>query len=204
MTSNRREFIAAASAATLGTRIIAHADARPAAALVDPTVDSATRLSLAIRRREISAVEALDAILTRIDAVNPKLNAVVALDRTRARDAARSADNQRAPADRPLHGVPITIKDSFDTAGIVSTGGTWGRHGFIPKEDATVVARLRKAGAIILGKTNTPELTAGAETSNKVYGRSNNPYDQTRTPGGSSGGALDQWFLTRRCALARS
>jgi len=186
---NRREFVAAASAATLGTRIIAHADARPAAALVDPTVDSATRLGLAIRRREISSVEALDAILARIDAINPKINAVVALDRERARDAARNADKQRAPADRPLHGVPITIKDSFDTAGIVSTGGTWGRRGYIPKEDATVVARLRKAGAIILGKTNTPELTAGAETNNKVYGRSKNPYDVTRTPGGSSGGA---------------
>ncbi|HKP30284.1 MAG TPA: amidase, partial [Gemmatimonadales bacterium] len=186
---SRREFIASASAATLGVRVIAHADLRPAIALVDPTVNSAVRLGVAIRRREISAVEALDAILARIDAVNPKLNAVVALDRDRARDAAKAADNQRAPADRPLHGVPITIKDSFDTAGLVSTGGTWGRRGYVPKEDATVVARLRKAGAIILGKTNTPELTAGAETNNKVYGRSNNPYDLTRTPGGSSGGA---------------
>jgi amidase len=156
---------------------------------VNPTVDSATRIGAAIRRREISAVEVLDAILARIAQVNPAINAVVQLDREGALKAARAADNQRAGPDRPFHGVPVTIKDSFDTAGIISTGGTWGRRSYVPPEDATVVARLRKAGAIILGKTNTPELTAGGETNNRVYGRTNNPYDSSLTCGGSSGGA---------------
>jgi amidase len=85
--------------------------------------------------------------------------------------------------------VPITIKDSLDTAGVITTGGTTGRATYVPAQDATVVARLRTAGAIVLGKTNTPELTLSGETDNLVYGRTNNPYDLTRTPGGSSGGA---------------
>jgi amidase len=80
----------------------------------------------------------------------------------------------------------MTIKDSLDTAGVVSTGGTTGRATFVPERDATVVARLRAAGAILLGKTNTPELTLAGETDNLVYGRTNNPYDVSRTPGGSS------------------
>ncbi|MFI5311964.1 MAG: amidase, partial [Gemmatimonadales bacterium] len=88
-----------------------------------------------------------------------------------------------------LHGVPVTIKDSLDTAGIISTGGTKGRAAFVPAEDATVVKRLRAAGAIVMGKTNTPDLTLAFETTNLVYGRTNNPFDVTRTPGGSSGGA---------------
>ncbi len=83
----------------------------------------------------------------------------------------------------------MTIKDSFDTEGVVSTGGTLGRRSYIPDRDATVVARLRRAGAILLGKTNTPELTLSYETNNRIYGRTNNPYDLQRTPGGSSGGA---------------
>ena len=89
----------------------------------------------------------------------------------------------------PLHGVPITLKDSIDTEGVVTTGGTKGRADFVPEQDSTVAARLRAAGAILLGKTNTPELTLAGETANLVYGRTNNPYDVTRMPGGSSGGA---------------
>jgi amidase len=185
---SRRAFLAAAGAATLGVRVVAHAEPRPLVPLLDPTAESAARIAAAIRRREISSVEVLDAVLARIDRVNPSLNAVVKLDRDRARESAKAADRERPGTDRPLHGVPITIKDSFDTAGIITTGGTWGRREHVPTEDATVVARLRKAGAIVIGKTNTPELTAGAETNNAVYGRSSNPYDVTRTPGGSSGG----------------
>ena len=83
----------------------------------------------------------------------------------------------------------MTIKDSLDTAGLVTTGGTMGRKGFVPKQDATVVARLRAAGAILMGKTNTPELTLAGETNNLIYGTTNNPYDLSKTPGGSSGGA---------------
>jgi amidase len=152
---------------------------------------SATGLARAIRTKQISAVEAVDRLLERIEAVNPKLNAVVQLRADAARAEARAADQAlaRGTVRGPLHGVPMTIKDSLDTAGLSTTGGTKGRATFVPAEDATVVKRLKAAGAILLGKTNTPELTLSFETNNLVYGRTNNPYDVTRTPGGSSGGA---------------
>jgi len=131
------------------------------------------------------------AFLRRIEEINPKLNAVVQLDHEGALNAARAADDRVRRRDRigPLHGVPMTIKDSFDTAGMISTAGTMGRKAFIPTRDATAVARLRNAGAIVLGKTNCSELTLSYETDNLVYGRTNNPYDLHRTSGGSSGGA---------------
>jgi amidase len=143
-----------------------------------------------IRRRDVSSVEAVHACLERIAAVNDRLNAVVAF----ADDAitrAVEADASLARGDQigPLHGVPFTIKDSFDTAGVVSTAGTIGWRDRVPDRDATVVARLRAAGGILLGKTNTPEFTWSDETDNDVYGRTSNPYDVERTPGGSSGGA---------------
>ncbi|MCG6888265.1 MAG: amidase [Gammaproteobacteria bacterium] len=152
---------------------------------------SASAMAHALRKRELSAREIVDACLARIDAVNPSLNAVVQLVAERARSEADALDKLAAGGDfkGPLHGVPITIKDSLDTAGIVSTGGTQGRRDFVPQQDAPVVARLRAAGAVLLGKTNTPELTLSAETDNLIYGRSNNPYDLARSPGGSSGGS---------------
>ena len=136
-------------------------------------------------------MEVVQACLDRIDQVNPQLNAVVQLAATRALEEAREADEAlaRGESNGPLHGVPMTIKDSLDTAGLISTGGTKGRESFIPQQDATVVRRLREAGAILLGKTNTPEFTLSFETNNLIYGRTNNPYDTSRTPGGSSGGA---------------
>lgn len=159
---------------------------------MDPLVSaSVTSLAQAIREKKVSVVEVIEAHLRRIEAVNPRLNAVVCLAAERALAEARAADAVLAhgEATGPLHGVPMTIKDSLDTAGVVSTGGTQGRAAFVPTEDATVVARLRAAGAILLGKTNTPELTLAGETNNLVYGQTNNPYDLSRTPGGSSGGA---------------
>ena len=152
---------------------------------------SATALARAIRTKEVSAVDVVEAHLRRIDEVNPKLNAVVKLSSERAMAEARDADAALARGESlgPLHGVPITIKDSHDTEGIVSTGGTLGRKDFVPDADATAVARMRAAGAIVLGKTNTPEFTLSFETDNLVYGQTNNPYDVSRTPGGSSGGA---------------
>ena len=152
---------------------------------------SATALAQAIRAKEVSSQEVVDAYLERIEVVNPRLNAVVQLRSDEAREEARVADMSLARGEviGPLHGVPITIKDSLDTAGVISTGGTKGRQSFVPSQDATVVGRLRAAGAILLGKTNTPELTLSVETDNLVYGRTNNPYDPTLTPGGSSGGA---------------
>jgi amidase len=152
---------------------------------------STAALADAIRQKEVSSEEVVSAHLDRIEAVNPALNAVVQVSGEEALEQARAADAALATGvvPGPLHGVPMTIKDNLDTAGIISTGGTQGRAAFVPEEDATVVARLRSAGSILLGKTNTPELTLAYETDNVVYGRTNNPYDLDRTPGGSSGGS---------------
>src|SRR3989454_93701 len=152
---------------------------------------SATTLARAIRAKEISSAEVVHAYLQRIEAVNPQLNAVVQLRAEAAQAEAHAADAALARGQimGPLHGVPMTIKDSLDTAGVITTGGTTGRSTYVPTQDATVVARLPAAGAILLGKTNTPELTLAGETDNLLYGRTNNPYDVSRTPGGSSGGA---------------
>lgn len=149
-----------------------------------------TRLAELVHTKQISAVELVEAHLRRIEVVNPPLNAVVALAADAALAQARAADAALARGDvlGQLHGVPMTIKDSLDTAGVVSSWGTPGRANFVPEADATVVARLRAAGAILLGKTNTPELTLSYETSNPLHGRTNNPYDLSRAPGGSSGG----------------
>jgi len=151
---------------------------------------SATALTQAIRNREVSSEEVVNACLQRIAEVNPQLNAVVQLTAATARTQARAADAALRGGENigPLHGVPMTIKDSIETEGVICTGGTKGRATFIPTQDATVVARLRAAGAILLGKTNLPELSLSYETDNLVYGRTNNPYDLSRTPGGSSGG----------------
>ena len=157
----------------------------------DLLFSSATSIARSIQAKEVSAVEIVEAHLRRIDEVNSKLNAVVMLAGDRAMAEAREADAAlaRGESKGAFHGVPITIKDSHDTEGIVSTGGTLGRKDFVPNADATAVARMRAAGAIVLGKTNTPEFTLSFETDNLVYGQTNNPYDVSRTPGGSSGGA---------------
>jgi amidase len=156
----------------------------------DITQKSAGELAGAIRSKQLSSRAVVEAHLARIAEVNPKLNAIVQLTADSARKEADEADAALARGDirGPLHGVPMTIKDTLETAGVICTGGTKGRANYVPKADATAVARLRAAGAIFLGKTNVPELAGAAETDNLVYGRTNNPYDLTRTPGGSSGG----------------
>ena len=152
--------------------------------------ESAATLARRLRDGEMTSEELVEAYLLRIDKINPAVNAVVALADD-AIELARQADARLAggQVDGPLHGVPMTIKDCFDTAGVVSTWGTLGRKGFIPSEDATVVRRLKSAGAILLGKTNTPEFTLSFSTYNRIHGFTKNPYDLTRSPGGSSGGA---------------
>ncbi len=146
-------------------------------------------MAAAIRRGDVSSEALVRAHLERIDRIAP-LNAVVATCPERALEEARRADAaEKDPGARPLQGVPVTIKDSLDTEGLCTTWGTAGRQGHVPDHDATVVARLRAAGAIVLGKTNTPELTLSFTTHNDVYGLTKNPYDPDRTPGGSSGGA---------------
>ena len=154
-------------------------------------LSSACEIARVIATKEMSALEVVEIHLRRIEAVNPALNAVVTLAAERATEEARAADARQAKgvALGPLHGVPVTVKDSIETAGIRSTGGTEGLARHVPERDATVVARLRGAGAIVLGKTNTPELTLGGETDNLLFGRTGNPYHPDRTPGGSSGGA---------------
>lgn len=152
--------------------------------------ESATVQAQLIRDKKLSSEELVAAHLKRIDQINPKINAVVALAGN-ALEQARLADKALASGNLlgPLHGVPMTIKDCFDTEGVVSTWGTMGRKNFVPEKDATVVKRLKEAGAILLGKTNTPEFTLSFETHNNIYGFTNNPHDLTRSPGGSSGGA---------------
>jgi amidase len=190
MTVPRRDFVVAVPAAGLWLSGKPPASASPADS--ELLFGSVRRLARLVRDKQVSASELVRLHLDRIAAVNPKLNAVVQLaaDRARSEAAAMDRDRSKGILRGPLHGVPITIKDSLETAGIVSTAGTVGWAHRIPAEDATVVARLRRAGAIVLGKTNTPEFTLADETDNLVYGRTNNPFDLARTPGGSSGGAV--------------
>ena len=190
----RRDFLGtiamAGAVATAGrTSLIGSAEAASEVS-GDITAKSASELADAIRSKKLSSKAIVEAHLERIAKVNPKLNAIVQLTAEAARKEADEADAALARGEikGPLHGVPITIKDTLETAGVICTGGTKGRANFVPKADATAVARLRAAGGIILGKTNVPELAGAIETDNLVYGRTNNPYDLTRTPGGSSGG----------------
>jgi len=154
------------------------------------TYQSARALARAIRQKEVSSEEVVNACLKRIEEVNPKLNAVVQLPAEAALEQARAADRAlvRGEIKGPLHGVPFTLKDAIETAGVICTGGTEGRASYVPTEDAAVVKRLRAAGGILLGKTNCPELGWAWESNNLIYGRTNNPYDLSLSPGGSSGG----------------
>lgn len=151
---------------------------------------SAVELAAAIRGRRISAEALLERHLARIARHNPALNAICTLDEAGARAAAREADAALARGEPrgPLHGVPMTIKDALETAGVRTTGGHPPLAHYVPRRDATAVARLRAAGAILLGKSNVPPLSADYRADNPIFGRSNNPWDLARTPGGSTGG----------------
>jgi len=147
-------------------------------------------LAAAIAERRSSSREVVEAHLRRIEEVNPRLNAVVTLaDDALERADAADSELARGQSRGPLHGVPITLKDSIDTAGLRTTAGTAGWRERIPERDATVAQRLKAAGAIVVGKTNTPEFTWSDQTDNDVFGRTNNPWDLDRSPGGSSGGS---------------
>ena len=151
---------------------------------------SATAIAGMIRDKQVSCEEVVKAHLDRIDEVNPTVNSVVVVMADAALSEARGLDEKlsKGTVVGPLHGVPITIKDAIETAGVVTTGGTKGRADYVPTRDATVVDRLKKAGAVVIGKTNLPELSLAGEADNLIYGRTNNPYDTSRVPGGSSGG----------------
>lgn len=150
---------------------------------------TATSLAKAIRTKELKASEVLEAHLTRIDEVNPTLNAIVTLNSDLAREQAAAMDAQFSPDGKPLYGLPIAVKDLAMTKGMRTTFGSPIYESNVPQADELFVARLREAGAIVIGKTNTPEFGAGSQTFNKVFGVTKNPYDTSKTCGGSSGGA---------------
>lgn len=194
--STRRRFLAqlgaaGAASALLASRLRAAAASSAATKIPDDLLfTSAKRLAALIQAKKVSSLEVTQAYIKRIEAVNPKLNAVVFTCFERALAEAKFADEALAKGKvfGPLHGVPCTIKDSHETAGVRSTGGTLGRKDYIPSRDATYVARVRQAGAIIMGKTNTPELTLSGQTTNLIYGKTHNPYKLGYQPGGSTGG----------------
>src|SRR5579863_128649 len=152
---------------------------------------SAIEMAKLIRERKLSAREAIDAHLTQIESVNPKVNAIVTLAADQARRRAFEADEAQAQGRPlgPLHGLPTAHKDLQPTRGIRTTFGCRAFKDFVPGEDSLLVERVRSAGAIMLGKTNTPEFGAGSQTDNEVFGATLNPWDTTKTCGGSSGGA---------------
>src|SRR5215471_9411589 len=155
---------------------------------------SGLALGRAITDREVSAVEALDAIVARVEAVNPQVNAVVTLVADRAREEARAVDARIAAGEMsgPLCGVPVSIKDLIETKGVRTTFGSVLRQDFVPEQDAVLAERLRAAGNPLFAKTNTPDHGAKFATDNLVFGATNNPWDLSRSPGGSSGGAAAQ------------
>ena len=153
-------------------------------------LDSASNLRAALLRREFSARDLLGATLAAIERLNPALNTIVQMDAAAAWRAATDSDSRLARGEvRPLEGLPVTIKDCFEVAGLVTSVGAPALQNYIPREDASAVARLRRAGAIILGKTNVPLLTGDFQTYNSLYGTTNNPWNLGFSPGGSSGGA---------------
>ena len=157
---------------------------------MDLLTQSASDQLAALARGEITAVDLLEQALARVAALNPALNAVVAMDVEGARAAARASDARRAAGKAlPLDGLPVTIKDSFAVKGMPATAGAPPLKDYVPQEDAAAIARLRNAGAVIFGKSNVPAFTSDWQAFNAVYGTTNNPWDVARSPGGSSGGA---------------
>jgi len=152
---------------------------------------SATELAAAVKTKEVSSRELLDTYLARVEKHNPAINSVITLDESAARAAAAEADRMTAQGDSlgAVHGLPITIKDALETKGMRSTGGAIEMMNHVPDQDAPVVGRLRDEGAVIFGKTNLPRWSGDGQSYNEMFGVTNNPWDLTRTPGGSSGGA---------------
>jgi amidase len=153
--------------------------------------DTARAMAAAVAARAVSARELLDLHLERIEAANPAVNAIVSLDVERARDAACEADERLAGGGEvgPLHGLPFAFKDTHEVAGWRTTFGSPLRADYVPRRDELIVERIRRAGAVPIGKTNVPEWAAGSHTFNPIFGATRNPYDVSRSAGGSSGGA---------------
>ncbi|MEU6864224.1 amidase [Streptomyces sp. NPDC046876] len=151
---------------------------------------TAEELAAALRAREVTSAELTDAAITRIERHDKAVNAICVPDFDRARDAARDADRALARGEhRPLLGIPVTVKESYDMAGLPTTWGMPQHRDHMPAEDAVQVSRLKAAGAVVLGKTNVPLGLQDIQSFNEIYGTTNNPWDPTRTSGGSSGGS---------------
>lgn len=193
-TMSRREFGKIVGAVALGGALpsVAAAAATTGVSQSNELVFlSAVELAARIRRKDVSAREVMQAHLAQIERVNPRVNAIVTLVPDRAMADAARADEAMARGQPlgPLHGLPIAHKDLVETAGIRTTRGSPFYRDFIPTTDAPIIRRMRAAGAVTLGKTNTPEFGAGSHTFNTIFGATKNPYDTGRTCGGSSGGA---------------
>src|SRR5918999_5331249 len=152
---------------------------------------TATELARRVRVKDLSAREVMAAHLAQIERINPKVNAIVTLLREQAMELAARADDALARGEEigPLHGLPVAHKDLVPTRGIRTTYGSRIFKDYVPDHNGLIVERLQKAGALTIGKTNTPEFGAGSQTFNEVFGATLNPYDTTKTCGGSSGGA---------------
>jgi amidase len=158
---------------------------------IDVAFASASSLARLLGSRQLSATELIEFAFERIERLNGSINAIVTLDADRATARARAADEATARGESwgPLHGVPYTLKDTQSTQGVRTTAGYPPLRDYVPEVDATVAARLKAAGGILLGKTNSALLAYDQQTTNPIFGRTNNPWDQSRTPSGSSGGA---------------
>ena len=199
---SRRTFGQVLAAAAVGSALpdLSHEGSRGADANIAPLASfakeelcelTAIELASRIRRKQVSAREVMAAHLARIERVNPRVNAIVTLVAARATASALAADEKQARGEAlgPLHGLPVAHKDLVNTAGIRTTYGSPYYRDNVPTRDATIVTRARAAGAITIGKTNTPEFGAGSNTFNPVFGATHNPYNLAKTVGGSSGGA---------------
>ena len=182
----RREALLGLAAAPMLAGILEAQAAAPSVCFM-----STVEMARLIRTKRLSAREALAAHLKQIERVNPKVNAIVTLVPEMVTEAAAKADEMQAHKETlgPLHGLPAAHKDLVETRGIRTTFGSPLYKDYIPTQDDLIVERLRRAGAITIGKTNTPEFGAGSQTFNTVFGATHNPYDLTKTCGGSSGGA---------------
>ncbi|MGR5283747.1 amidase [Vibrio maritimus] len=193
MPLNRRTFLKSAMALSTATMTSPSFATKSGETMSIESIHqmTATEMRAALLKKEVTSEQLVLACLTQIETQNPKLNAVFQVQKQEAIAQAKKADLALKAGEPvgPLHGIPFTLKDLFETKGIVTTAGSNMFKDNIPEQDATLVKRLKAAGAILLGKTNTPELALSDECNSPVYGRTNNPYDLTRTPGGSSGGA---------------
>lgn len=157
---------------------------------VDWKYKSVRELTVALAARDISACELAEVAIARIESLDPKLNAVCVRDFDRALNVARAADDVLAMGERrPLLGIPLLVKESFNVAGLPTTWGFPQHKDFVPTEDALPVARVKAAGGVVLGKTNVPLGLGDWQSYNDIYGTTNNPFNTGRSPGGSSGGS---------------